>query len=95
MSLAQGNNTPTRPRIEPGSPHPESDALTTRPVRPLVVHDLQILIRTHLDCIANVKKSCHMKQLLHNHSSESALQLTSIVTEKKTSVMPIDGVTSF
>ena len=34
MSLAQGNNTPTRPRIEPGSPDTESDALTTRPVRP-------------------------------------------------------------
>ena len=34
MSLAQGNNTPTRPRIEPGSPDPESDALTIRPVRP-------------------------------------------------------------
>ena len=34
MSLAQGNNTPTRPRIEPGSPDPEYDALTTRPVRP-------------------------------------------------------------
>ena len=33
MSLAQGNNTPTWPRIEPGSPDPESDALTTRPVR--------------------------------------------------------------
>ena len=33
MSLAQGNNTPTRVRIEPGSPDPESDALTTRPVR--------------------------------------------------------------
>ena len=33
MSLAQGNNTPTRPMIEPGSPDPESDALTTRPVR--------------------------------------------------------------
>ena len=32
MSLAQGNNTPTRLRIEPGSPDPESDALTTRPV---------------------------------------------------------------
>ena len=26
MSLAQGNNTPTRPRIEPESPDPESDA---------------------------------------------------------------------
>ena len=34
MSLAQGNNTPTRPRIEPGSPDPEPDALTIRPVRP-------------------------------------------------------------
>ena len=34
MFLAQGNNTPTRPRIEPGSPDPESNALTTRPVRP-------------------------------------------------------------
>ena len=34
MSLAQGNNTLTRPMIEPGSPDPESDALTTRPVRP-------------------------------------------------------------
>ena len=33
MSPAQGNNTPTRSRIEPGSPDPESDALTTRPVR--------------------------------------------------------------
>ena len=33
MSLAQGNNTPTRPRIEPGSPDPEADALTARPVR--------------------------------------------------------------
>ena len=37
MSLAQGNNTPTRPRIEPGSLDPESDALTTRPVRPLAL----------------------------------------------------------
>ena len=37
MSLAQGNNTPTRPRIEPGSPDPESDALTTRPVRPFIL----------------------------------------------------------
>ena len=39
MSLAQGNNIPTRPRIEPGSPDPESDALTTRPVRPLTNSD--------------------------------------------------------
>ena len=34
MFLAQGNKAPTRPRIEPGSPDPESDALTTRPVCP-------------------------------------------------------------
>ena len=33
MSLAQ-ETTLTRPRIEPGSPDLESDALTTRPVRP-------------------------------------------------------------
>ena len=41
MSLAQGNNTPTRPRIEPGSPDSESDAQTTsyRPVRsPMYIH---------------------------------------------------------
>ena len=38
MSLAQGNNTPIRPRIEPGSPDPESDALTTRPVRPPLIY---------------------------------------------------------
>ena len=38
MSLAQGNNTQTRPRIEPGSPDLESDALTTRPVRSPVMN---------------------------------------------------------
>ena len=43
MSLAQGNHTPTRRRIEPGSPDPESDALTIRPVR---------------SPFANVKKRC-------------------------------------
>ena len=32
--LLKESNTPTRPRIEPGSPDPESDALTIRPVRP-------------------------------------------------------------
>ena len=40
MSLAQGNNTPTRPRIEPGSPDTESDALTTSPVCPPPLKDL-------------------------------------------------------
>ena len=34
MSLAQGSNTKTRPRIESGSPEPESNALITRPVPP-------------------------------------------------------------
>ena len=34
--MLKETNTPTRPRIEPGSPDPESDALTIRPVRPLV-----------------------------------------------------------
>ena len=32
--LLKETNTPTRPRIEPGSPDPKSDALTIRPVRP-------------------------------------------------------------
>ena len=32
--MLKETNTPTRPRIEPGSPDPESDALTIRPVRP-------------------------------------------------------------
>ena len=32
--MLKETNTPTRPRIEPGSPDPESDALTIRPVSP-------------------------------------------------------------
>ena len=44
MSLAQGNNTPTRPRIEPGSPDPESNALTTRPVRSPNVNEKHVWI---------------------------------------------------
>ena len=32
--MLKETNTPTLPRIEPGSPDPESDALTIRPVRP-------------------------------------------------------------
>ena len=35
--LLKETNTPTRPRIEPGSPDPESDALTIRPVRPPIL----------------------------------------------------------
>ena len=35
--MLKETNTPTRPRIEPGSPDPESDALTIRPVRPPVL----------------------------------------------------------
>ena len=46
MSLAQGNNTPTRSRIEPGSPDPESDTLTTRPVRPLPVMHAVVVVRS-------------------------------------------------
>ena len=46
MSLAQGNNTPTRPRIEPGSPDPEPDALTTRPVRSPYL--IVVLVISHL-----------------------------------------------
>ena len=34
--MLKETNTPTRPRIEPGSPDPESDALTIRPVRPRI-----------------------------------------------------------
>ena len=37
--LLKETNTPTRPRIEPGSPDPESDALAIRPVRPPPPHD--------------------------------------------------------
>ena len=45
MSLDQGNNTPTWRRIEPGSPDPESDALTIRPVRsPVTVFDKIIAV---------------------------------------------------
>ena len=33
--MLKETNTPTPPRIEPGSPDPESDALTIRPVRPV------------------------------------------------------------
>ena len=44
-----------------------------------------MLIRTHLAYIANVKKPCYLRQ--KSHSSESARQLTSIATEKMTSVM--------
>ena len=36
MSLAQGNTTPTRPRIEPGSPDPESDAREQEYINPRV-----------------------------------------------------------
>ena len=36
--MLKETNTPTRPRIEPGFPDPESDALTIRPVRPPAAH---------------------------------------------------------
>ena len=49
MSLAQGNNTLTRPRIEPGSPDPESDALTTRPVRPPILNNAMAFVNMNSD----------------------------------------------
>ena len=55
MSLAQGNNTPTRPRIEPGSPDPESDALTTRPVRPPL-----FVVMICIKCEPRHEKTCHL-----------------------------------
>ena len=40
--MLKETNTPTRPRIEPGSPDPESDALTIRPVRPPHINVLEM-----------------------------------------------------
>ena len=37
--MLKETNTPTRPRIEPGSPDPESDALAIRPVRPPKIYN--------------------------------------------------------
>ena len=54
MSLAQGNNTPTRPRIEPGSPDPESDALTIRPVRPPNIDIVNIDVNTEFGLILSI-----------------------------------------
>ena len=72
MSLAQGNNTPTRPRIEPGSPDPESDALTTRPVRPVRSMAKNLNYCEDIDCIAktniynNVSTELRIKSLFFN-----------------------------
>ena len=60
MSLAQGNNTPTRPRIEPRSPDPESDALTTRPVRSPVKH-LIITADNQLNAKPRLSKDVRMQ----------------------------------
>ena len=38
VSLLKETTHRPGPRIEPGSPEPESDALTTRPVRPLFAY---------------------------------------------------------
>ena len=56
MSLAQGNITPTRVRIEPGSPDPESDALTTRPVRPPPLQPELFRVRAHLGLMNTFKR---------------------------------------
>ena len=70
MSLAQGNNTPTRPRIEPGSPDPESDALTTRTVRPpqLAVCILLAQKRNRVDVI----DSSRIKTMVSNECSQKS-----------------------
>ena len=63
MSLAQGNNTPTRPRIEPGSPDQESHALTTRPVRSplafLIPHMIHLLDRNQIISNSVFKSKIH------------------------------------
>ena len=69
MSLAQGNNTPTRSRIEPGSPDPESDALTTRPVR-----SPKIKVKD-----GKVKLSYLAKYILPHHNLPEASHLASFI----------------
>ena len=65
MSLAQGNNTPTRPRIEPGSPDPESDARTTRPVRSPLSKNKKNITFFHLKItIFTAVKYC---SIVHRH----------------------------
>ena len=54
MPLAQGNNTPTRPRIDPGSPDPESDALTIRPVRSPSLKKDQLEVSSSVLCIYTI-----------------------------------------
>ena len=50
-------------------------------------NNFQFLIRTHLAYIANVKKSCYMRQ--QSHSFESARSLTSFTTEKWSNVTSV------
>ena len=70
MSLAQGNNAPTRPRIEPGSPDPESDALTTRPVRSPPALNAR-LFKTNVD-IVELKFGILIAKRLFNGKSISS-----------------------
>ena len=73
MSLAQGNNTPTRPRIEPGSPDSESDALTIRPVRSHV-HNVVVC------CLYNIMSVLVLFYLLYDmFGKEKALFTMSTV----------------
>ena len=52
------DNTPTRPRIEPGSPDPESNALTTRPVR----SPLGILISSRLKLYSRIEIELNLRK---------------------------------
>ena len=63
MCLAQGNNTPTRPRIVPGSPDPESNALTTRPVcSPTILNETIVEIQKSINCL-KIGKSCGLDRI--------------------------------
>ena len=72
MSLAQGNNTTTRPRIEPGSPDPESDALTTRPLRPRS-HNEAHMVST-LCCRSDIAAKMPMKTKSQNCKEQNIMK---------------------
>ena len=95
MSLAQGNNIPTRLRIEPGSPDPESDALTTRPVRPPSVvnshsNDLPYKFAVNVDeCqdrlptmywLPKLHKRPYKARFIANSSSCTTTELSKLIT---------------
>ena len=63
-------------------PHPTYSICYTSDIHECIVGKIVLKgeIRTHLAYIANIKKSCYMKQ--QSHSSESASKKMSIVTAK-------------